>query len=102
MNAPRISLPVLNVQSAAHDVQAKITADLPALGLIEGQAVTLRPLGKPDCDCLYLLADASFCRLQFWGGDTFRKVDAAGAVEIVPMGAVQIAARVIVRRSAVA
>lgn len=100
MSAPRISLPILNAQSAAHDVQAEIAAYLPALGLIEGQAVTLRPMAKPDCDCLYVLADASFCRLQFWAGETFRKVDAAGAVEIVPMGAVQTAARVIVRRCA--
>lgn len=100
MNAPRVSLPVLNAQSAAHDMQAEIAADLPALGLIEGQAVTLRPMARPDCDSLYVMADGAICRLQFWGGETFRNVDTAGAVSIVAGDAVQIAARVIVRQAA--
>jgi hypothetical protein len=97
---PRVLLPVLNAQSAAHDMQAEIAADLPALGLIEGQAVNLRPMAAPDCDSLYVLADASFARLQVWGRDTFRKVDSAGVVSIVSGDAVQIAARVIVRQPA--
>ena len=49
-------------------------------------------MARPDCDSLYVLADGTFARLQFWAGETFRKVDAAGAVEIIPMGAVQTAA----------
>jgi len=102
MTAPRVFLAVLNPVNRARDVAAEIATDLPALGLAAGQAVTLRPMTAPDCDSLYVLADASFARLQFWADDTFRKVDAAGAVSIVSGDAVQIAARVIVRQPAAA
>lgn len=95
MTAPGVFLPVLNAQGPARLVMVEIAADLPALGLTKGQPLALCPIAAPDCDCLYVLADGNLARLQFFGGGTFRMVDAEGAVSVVPSAAVQVAARVI-------
>lgn len=77
-----------------------VAADLPAMDLRAGDAVTVRPQPRWDCDCRYLLDSGEIVRASFTSTAGQRRVVfPSGAVEHMPAAALD--ARIVGRVVAV-
>lgn len=82
MIAPSIIIPFLD-ENPAHDILATIAADMPALQLVAGQNVTLRPVAKIDADAIFAFQDGSLARVQTLFNGTYRVTDSEGVLTII-------------------